>query len=40
MFDNEGYFYYRFLKNGKIDKTPYIRWSESWMLRALSFVLN
>ncbi len=40
MFDNEGYFYYRFLNSGKIDKTPYIRWSESWMLRALSFILK
>jgi hypothetical protein len=40
MLDNDGYFYYRYYKNGRIDTTPYIRWSESWMLRALSFVLK
>ena len=39
MFNSNGYFYYRFYENGMIDKTPYIRWSESWMLRALSFLI-
>jgi len=36
MLDSHGFFYYRIYKNNKIDKTPYIRWSESWMLRALA----
>ncbi|MBU8893922.1 MAG: hypothetical protein KOO66_14165 [Bacteroidales bacterium] len=40
MMDKKGYFYYRIYKNGRIDKTPYIRWSESWMLRALTFLLK
>ncbi len=40
MMDKKGYFYYRKYKNGRIDKTPYIRWSESWMLRALTFLLQ
>jgi len=38
MMDKRGYFYYRIYKNGRIDKTPYMRWSESWMLRALTFL--
>ncbi|MCD4833171.1 MAG: hypothetical protein K8R31_05185 [Bacteroidales bacterium] len=40
MMDKKGYFYFRIYKNGRIDKTPYIRWSESWMLRALSFLME
>lgn len=40
MHDEDGFFYYRIFKNGKIDKTPYIRWSESWMLRALTFLIS
>lgn len=40
MYDQKGFFYYRIFKNGKIDKTPYIRWSESWMLRALTFLIS
>jgi len=39
MYDSDGYFYYRIYKNGNIDKTPYIRWAESWMLRALSLII-
>ena len=38
MYDKEGFYYYRIFKNGRIDKTPYIRWSESWMLRALTYL--
>lgn len=38
MRDSTGFYYYRMFKNGKIDKTPYIRWSEAWMLRALIFL--
>jgi len=40
LYDDKGFFYYRLYKNGKIDKTPYMRWSESWMLRALSFLIK
>ncbi|HAF31118.1 MAG TPA: hypothetical protein DCG75_18935 [Bacteroidales bacterium] len=40
MIDEKGFFYFRIYKNGRIDKTPYIRWSESWMLRALTFLLD
>lgn len=28
MQDKEGYFYYRIYKNGKTDKTAYIRWDK------------
>lgn len=38
MMDKKGYFYYRIYKKGRTDKTPYVRWSESWMLRALTFL--
>lgn len=37
MFNKKGYFYYRIYKNF-IDKTPYIRWGQAWMLRALSML--
>jgi len=36
MQDKKGYFYYRIYKN-RVDKTPYIRWGQAWMLRALSY---
>jgi len=39
MQDKEGYFYYKIYKNGKTDKTPYIRWGQAWMLRALSYLV-
>jgi hypothetical protein len=35
----EGYFYYRVYRN-KVDTTPYLRWAESWMLRALTFLIS
>jgi hypothetical protein len=37
MQDKEGYFYYRIYKLFT-DRTPYIRWGEAWMLRALSYL--
>ena len=37
--NNNDYFYYRKYKNGQLDKSAYIRWSESWMLRALSYMI-
>ncbi len=37
MFDDERkYFYFRKTKTGISNKIPYMRWSESWMLRGLS----
>ncbi len=39
MYDSKGYFYYRIYNGGWIDKTPYLRWGESWMLRALSYLI-
>ena len=35
MQDQSGYFYYRKYKN-RIDRMPYIRWGQAWMLRAMS----
>lgn len=35
MWDKRGFFYYRVLRFGRIH-TPYMRWSEAWMLRALA----
>lgn len=35
MWDNAGFFYYRVLRTVKI-RTPYMRWSDAWMLLALS----
>ena len=38
MFDNKnGYFYFRIYKN-RVDKTPYLRWGQSWMLRAITYL--
>lgn len=37
MFNEKGYFYYRIYRNF-IDRTPYIRWGQAWMLRALSAI--
>ena len=42
MQDRDGHFYYRLYKKGIIsyvDKTPYIRWGQAWMLHALSSLL-
>jgi len=35
MWDDRGFFYYRVLRFGTI-RTPYMRWSQAWMLLALS----
>jgi hypothetical protein len=35
MWDERGFFYYRVLRFGRI-RTPYMRWSEAWMVRALA----
>jgi hypothetical protein len=39
LYHQDGYFYHQIRKGGYVDKTPYIRWAESWMLRALSFLI-
>ena len=39
MRDKEGYFYYRALRLGRI-KTSYMRWSQAWMLLALTTLLE
>lgn len=39
MWDERGFFYYRALRLCRI-RTPYIRWSEAWMLRALAEYLH
>ncbi len=40
FYDKNGFFYYRIYKNGRIDKTPYIRWGDSWMFLALTTMLE
>ncbi len=35
---DQGYYYYRLYKNRR-DTTPYLRWAESWMLRAQTFLI-
>jgi hypothetical protein len=39
MWDERGFFYYRILRSVTI-RTPYMRWSEAWMLLALSTIVN
>jgi len=39
MQDKEGYFYYRIYKT-YVNKMPYIRWGQAWMLRALSYLVG
>jgi len=39
MWDDQGFFYYRVLRFLKI-RTPYMRWSQAWMLLALAKMLH
>lgn len=39
MWDKEGFFYYRVLRGGTI-RMPYMRWSEAWMLLAMTTLLS
>jgi hypothetical protein len=39
MWDDRGFFYYRVLRFGTI-RTSYMRWSQAWMLLALSVLLS
>ena len=38
MWDDRGYFYYRVLRIGRV-RTSYMRWSQAWMLLAMSTLL-
>jgi len=38
MQDESGYFYHQINRKGYVDKTPYIRWGQAWMLLALSYL--
>lgn len=38
LWDNRGYFYYRVLRSCTI-RTSYMRWSQAWMLQAMSVLL-
>lgn len=40
FYDNRGYFYYRIYDGNRIDKNAYIRWGDSWMLRALGMLIE
>ncbi len=37
---DRGYFYYRLLSPSKVIKIPYVRWSQAWMLYALTNLLE
>ena len=39
MQDKKGYFYYQ-MKKGISSKIPYMRWSQAWMMYAMSFYLK
>jgi hypothetical protein len=39
MWDEQGYFYYQVLPYYK-NKIPYMRWSQAWMLLAVSTLLE
>lgn len=40
FFNQKGYFYYRYYNEKRIDKNAYIRWGDSWMIRALGLMIN
>ena len=39
MQDEDGYFYYRIYRH-RIDKMPYVRWGQAWMLSALARLME
>jgi hypothetical protein len=39
MQDKRGYFYYQ-IKKGISSKIPYMRWSQAWMMYAMSYYLK
>jgi len=38
MQDPTGYFYHQINRKGYVDRTPYIRWGQAWMILALSYL--
>ena len=40
FFNGQDEFYYKLFKNGKINKTVFFRWNQSWMFRALTLFLE
>ena len=40
MRNHDGSFGYRNFKNRRIDRTPYIRWGQAWIMRALSELIR
>lgn len=38
--EKESRYYYRIYKNGKTDKSSYIRWGDAWMLRAIALLIE
>lgn len=38
--NHDGSFSYRVYKNGIIDRTPYMRWGQAWIMRALSELIK
>ncbi len=40
MQDSSGYFYHLIDGKGYVDKMPYIRWGQAWMLLALSYLVK
>lgn len=40
FFNQKGYFYYRYYTDSRVDKNAYIRWGDSWMIRALGLMIN
>lgn len=40
FFNQNGYFYYRYYTSSRVDKNAFIRWGDSWMIRALGLIIN
>lgn len=38
--EKDSRYYYRIYKNGKTDKTSFIRWGDAWMLRAIALMIE
>lgn len=38
--EKDSRYYYRIYKNGKTDKSSYIRWGDAWMLRAIAIMIS
>lgn len=38
LFDGKDEFYYKLFRNGRVNKTVFVRWGQAWMFRALSLL--